>query len=112
MPLTCCITCFSARPDKAPERPEDVSGSLTAFLGGTVSMSTDVNRTYQLRKFGSDSAQIWVDGSRVLSRAYSQFDASSQGQFTSFFGFGSIVQQNANSAVYDYVNYILGQATP
>ena len=90
-----------------------VNGGLSGFLpGGTVSMSTSLNRTYQLRKFGSDSAQIWVDGSRGLSRAYSQLDASSQGLFKSFFGFGSIAQQNANSAAYDYVNYVLGQATP
>ena len=90
-----------------------VNGGLSGFLpGGTVSMSTSLNRTYQLRKFGSDSAQIWVDGSRVLSRPYSQFDTSTQGLFKSFFAFGSIAQQNANSAVFDYVNYVLGQATP
>ena len=90
-----------------------INGALTGFLaGGTVAMTTSAYRTYQLRKFSADSAQIWVGGSRVLSRSYAQFDASTQASFPSFFAFGSIAQQNANSATYDYVNYVLGQATP
>ena len=73
-------------------------------------MTTSANRIYQLRKFGSDSAQIWADGSRVLSRSYAQFDASTQ-PLSSFVGFGSIAPRGA-SAADDYVNYVIGQPTP
>ena len=88
-------------------------GSLSGFLpGGTVSVTTGAYHTYQLRKFGADSAQIWVDGARVLSRPYAQFDASTQTLFSSFVSFGSIAQKNANTATYDYVSYVIGQPTP
>lgn len=90
-----------------------INGALNGFLpGGTAAMSTSAYRTYQLRKFGADSVQLWVDGSRVLSRPYTQFDASRQGGLKSFVAFGSLAQQGANSATYDYVSYVLGQPTP
>ena len=54
-------------------------------------------------------AQLWVDGSRVLSKSYAQFDASTQ-SLASYLAFGSIAPQSATAA-YDNVTYAIGQPT-
>lgn len=58
-----------------------VSGTQAGFLNssftflGSVPVAATTFHTYQLRKFGADSVQLWIDGVRQVSRAYSTLSA-------------------------------------
>lgn len=79
-----------------------------------VSITTNVNRTYQLRKFGRDSVQLWIDGTRRLTVPYSKLKSNpANNSAPSFFRFGAHGKDAVtNRSVWDYVVYHLGRATP
>lgn len=87
------------------------------FIGGVSQfpVSASTAHTYLLRKFGSDSAVLYVDGTRRLKATYSQLPKGAQiATFTTgpaeFFGDGS-VSGNANSA-WSFVTYGIGASQP
>ncbi len=77
-------------------------------------------RSYQLRKFRSDSVQILVDGARIGSRSYGSFPAVPAGAAGSAFFFGGpgVIFPAPNGAIadqsttWDYVTYEIGVPTP
>ena len=85
--------------------------------GGSVTTATTSFQTYRLTKFGSDSVQILVNGTRVLSRAYSAFSITYPITY-SFFEFGNPGpanqqrSQSGNSSTWDYVIYEIGVTQP
>ena len=89
-----------------------INNTYGAFLGSTFTVGTTAPHTYQLRKFGADSVQMWVDGAPALSRAYAGFDASTANTQPMTIGFGSAPTNGGSTLVYDYVVYQIGRATP
>lgn len=91
--------------------------SSFAFLAGAVTETTTSFHTYQLRKFAADSAQIWIDGTRRISRAYSTFSAHLTVTPHGFY-FGSAgtgvnpTSVLGNSSSWDYVIYEIGVTQP
>lgn len=85
--------------------------------GMSVASATTTFQTYRLRKFGSDSVQVLVNGTRVLSRAYSAFTLTSAVPY-SYFEFGNPGpvnrqrSQSGNSSTWDYVIYEIGVTQP
>ena len=85
--------------------------------GISVASATTTFQTYRLRKFGSDSVQILVNGTRVLSRPYSSFTITYPLTY-SFFEFGNPGPANqqrsqaGNSSTWDYVVYEIGVTQP
>lgn len=79
-----------------------------------VSITTNIYRTYQIRKFAADSVQLWIGGARRLTVPYANFKANSGAASTpSYFRFGSHGKDAvSNSSDWDYVIYQIGQATP
>ncbi len=107
----------------------DVGFVQYAFLGGgfhipqaqfisgvsQFAVSASTAHTYLLRKFGTDSVVLLVDGTRRLKAKYSQLPKGAQiATFTTgpaeFFGDGS-VSGNANSA-WSFVTYGIGASQP
>jgi hypothetical protein len=95
-------------------------GFLTAtfvFLGAPVTVNTSVLHTYQIRKFGADSAQLWMDGTRIASRLYTAFSTSIT-QLPYFFHFGGVgtgfppASTAGNSSSWDHVMYEIGSPQP
>jgi hypothetical protein len=66
---------------------------------------------YQLRKFGSDSALLFVDGARKVKVNYSALPASKIAPANIWFGFTNGVARTTITT-WEYVTYQLGQATP
>ena len=89
-----------------------VDNQFGNFTGTTAAVTSGTNHVYQLRKFGGDSAQIWVDGARVLSRAYTSLPATSTYAQPSTFLWGVDTQAGATTAIWDYVTYQIGKPTP
>ena len=85
--------------------------------GMSVASATTTFQTYRLRKFGADSVQLLVNGTRVLSRAYTAFSLTSTATY-SYFEFGNpgpVNQQRSqsgNSSTWDYVIYEIGVTQP
>lgn len=74
-----------------------------------VAISTNVTRTYQLRKFGADSVQLWIDGTRRLSSRYNKLKVKSARGIPSFLRFGSYAAAGTStSSTWDYVVYQIG----
>lgn len=86
-----------------------------SFLAGAPTFALDATtpHTYRLRKFGTDSVTIEVDGVRRLGIAYSQLPGLSvltTATATAEFGVGSIT--GTSSTTWSYVTYGLGQSQP
>lgn len=90
------------------------NGDITAFLSGTTRSfpTTSTSFDYQLRKFGTDSVQLWVGGARQLVLAYTGFDLDTQTQLPSFQRFVVRGLGGTAGAQFDNVIYRLGQSTP
>lgn len=101
-----------------------LSGTRAGFMdngftsgGVSVISATTTFQTYRLRKFSTDSVQLLVNGTRVLSRPYSAF-GTSYGAIPSFFEFGNPGTNNqqrsqaGNSSTWDYVVYEIGATQP
>jgi hypothetical protein len=61
--------------------------SIGGFAPPSFLATTTTFHTYQIRKFGADSAQLWMDGARLDSRTYSTFP-NSIGTSPALFTFG------------------------
>lgn len=96
------------------------AGFLTAsftLLAGSVPVITSSFHTYQLRKFGADSVQLWIDGVRQVTRAYATLPAhlpvTPHGFYFGPAGTGANpVSQLGNSSSWDYVIYEIGATQP
>ena len=101
-----------------------LSGTRVGFVdngftspGVSVVSPTMSFQTYRLRKFGADSVQLLVNGTRVLSRPYSAFGIT-YGTLPSFFEFGNPGTNNqqrsqaGNSSTWDYLVYEMGATQP
>ena len=83
----------------------------------SVAVATQTFQTYRIRKFGSDSVQLLINGTRVLSRPYSAFGITYTVPL-SFFEFGNPGPANqqrsqaGNSSTWDYVVYEIGATQP
>jgi hypothetical protein len=79
-----------------------------------ISISTNVYRTYEIRKFAADSVQLWVDGTRRLTTPYGSFKPNDGATaLPSYFRFGSHGKDDVgNSSSWDHVVYRIGSATP
>ena len=91
--------------------------SSFAFLAGSVPVSASSFHTYQIRKFGADSVQLWIDGVRQVSRAYSTLSAhlpvTPHGFYFGPAGSGANpVSVVGNSSSWDYVIYEIGATQP
>jgi len=88
-----------------------------AFLAGSVPVATSSFHTYRLRKFGADSVQLWIDGVRQASRAYSTLSAhlpvTPHGFYFGPAGTGANpVTTLGNSSSWDYIIYEIGVTQP
>jgi hypothetical protein len=89
-----------------------------SFSGTSYAVNASSFHTYQLRKFGADSVQLLVDGTRVGSRAYSALPNTPASALSAFFfgGPGAILAAPNNvaaqSSSWDYVIYEIGVPTP
>ena len=101
-----------------------LSGARAGFVDNgftspstSVAMATTTFQTYRIRKFGADSVQLLVNGSRVLSRPYAAFTITYPTTL-SFFEFGNPGRHNqqqsqsGNSSTWDYVIYEIGATQP
>jgi hypothetical protein len=96
------------------------AGFLTSsftFLAGSVPVVTSAFHTYQLRKFGADSVQLWIDGVRQASRAYSTLSAhlpvTPHGFYFGPAGTGANpISVLGNSSSWDYMLYEIGATQP
>jgi hypothetical protein len=91
--------------------------SSFAFLPGAVSVTGTTFHTYQIRKFAADSAQLWIDGVRQATRAYSTFSAhlpvTNHGFYFGPAGTGANpTSMLGNSSSWDYVIYEIGATQP
>ena len=96
-------------------------GFLTSayiYSGTTYAVNATDLHTYQIRKFGADSVQLLVDGTRVGSRTYASLPNTAAGARSAFFfgGPGAIFNAPKNvadvSMTWDYVTYEIGVSTP
>jgi len=93
-------------------------GATYEFTGTSYAVAATSFHTYQLRKFGADSVQLLIDGTRVGSRAYSALPNTAAGAPSAFFfgGPGAVLAAPANvaaqSSIWDYVIYEIGVPTP
>lgn len=92
----------------------NASGGFIGSAGSSDTVSVGVFRSYQLRKFGSDSATVWVDGIRRLRIAYTSLPLTRSGlPLPSTFEFGLRPGKvRTTTATWDRVTYQIGQATP
>ncbi|MBX6331505.1 MAG: hypothetical protein IRY91_06645 [Gemmatimonadaceae bacterium] len=93
-------------------------GLTWSFIGSTYSFprrsDATALHTYTLRKFGTDSATIEIDGTRVLRITQSQFDGPPffvPAEATAYFGVGGTTSGNVSSD-WAYVTYGIGQSQP
>lgn len=91
--------------------------SSFTFLAGPVTETTTSFHTYEIRKFASDSVQLWIDGVRRISRAYSTFSAhltvTPHGFYFGPAGTGvNPISVLGNSSSWDYVIYEIGATQP
>ena len=92
-------------------------GFTWSYIGATYSFpSGDATalHTYRLRKFGTDSATIEIDGTRVLGITGAQFRAPPffiPATATAYFGVGGSTSNNLTSD-WAYVTYGIGQSQP
>jgi len=79
-----------------------------------IPLTTNVYRTYQIRKFAADSVQLWVGGTRRLTVPYGSFKANAAAAtLPSFFRFGSHGKGGvSNVSDWDNVVYIIGRTSP
>ena len=89
----------------------DGTGGFIAGASNSDTVSVKTLRIYQLRKFGSDSAAIWVDGARRLKILYANLPATKTTPSSFEFGFTNGVARTTTTT-WDYVVYQIGQATP
>lgn len=87
-----------------------------AFVGSTYSVNTTQRHIYRIRKFGTDSVTLEVDGTRRVKVNYSQLPGSgSIPTFTTgpaeFFGATGAGSTTA-SASWNYVTYGIGSTQP
>jgi hypothetical protein len=88
------------------------------FLGNQVETTPASFHTYRIRKFGADSVQLLIDGTRVDSRNYAALQNSTNTLIPSFFyfggpGYGSPPSSSGgNSSSWDYVIYEIGVTEP
>lgn len=87
------------------------------FLGTPVLATATLFHTYQIRKFGADSVQLWMDGTRIDSRPYTAFSTSLAGLPHLFYFGGPGVgfpplSAAGNSSSWDYVIYEIGATQP
>ena len=91
--------------------------SSFAFLAGAVTETTTSFHAYEIRKFAADSVQLWVDGVRRITRAYSTFSAhlavTPHGFYFGPAGTGANpTSVLGNSSSWDYVIYEIGVTQP
>ena len=91
--------------------------SAGTFIGTGTLASTTTFHTYQIRKFGADSAQLLMDGVRIESRPYTAFGPSfatlTSGFFFGGLGTGAIPTSLAgNNSSWDWVIYEIGVTIP
>jgi hypothetical protein len=82
-----------------------------------VTETTTSFHTYEIRKFAADSVQLWVDGVRRVTRAYSTFSAhltvTPHGFYFGPAGTGANpTSVLGNSSSWDYVIYEIGVTQP
>jgi hypothetical protein len=86
------------------------------FLGtaGTIdTIGVSAFHTYQIRKFGSDSVVVWIDGARRLFILYADLPPTRSATAASHFIFGSrAAATGGNVSTWQYVLYQIGRATP
>jgi hypothetical protein len=90
-----------------------VNASGLGFVASDTIGGVKNYRVYQLRKYGADSAVIYVDGARRLKALYTALPTTKVPGGPSYveFGFtGGTVR--TTTSTWDYVTYQLGQATP
>ena len=87
------------------------SAFLTAAGASDTVAAVKSFRTYQLRKYGADSATVYVDNVRRLKILYSALPATKLAPSYVTFGFTNGVAR-LTTATWDYVTYQLGKATP
>jgi hypothetical protein len=83
-----------------------------AFIDTPFGVTTNTYRTYQLSKFGSDSAVFYVDGIRRGQVAYPLLPVTNFVSEAPLFQFGHVTLQFGTSSNWDYVIYEMGTATP
>jgi hypothetical protein len=102
-----------------------LSGSQAGFLTGqgtlafavSTAVTTSNFQTYRMRKFGSDSVVLYLNGTRLLHRLYSAFPAPLTSAPTHGFYFGPLgtgngVSASGNVSDWDYVIYEIGVTQP
>lgn len=93
-----------------------VDAAGDGFVAGASDTLSAVNafRVYQLRKYGADSAAIYVDGVRRVKVLYSVLPVTTAPlPLPSFVKFGLVGGATRTTmSTWDYVVYQLGQATP
>jgi hypothetical protein len=96
-------------------------GFLTSsylYSGTSYAVAATSFHTYQIRKFGADSVQLLVDGTRVGTRTYASLPNTAAGAGSAFFfgGAGVIFDAPKNVAdqatTWDYVIYEIGVSIP
>jgi hypothetical protein len=86
-----------------------------AFIGVPFAMNTTTaHNTYQLRKYGADSAVFYVNGTRRGQIAYTAFSATNYAGEAPLVQFGHVTQaaNQGGSSSWDYVIYEIGVAQP
>ena len=92
--------------------------SSYSFSGTSYVVAASSFHTYQIRKFGADSVQLLVDGTRVGSRTFAALPNTAAGAGSAFFfgGPGAVFAGPKNvadqSTTWDYVLYEIGVSTP
>ena len=84
-------------------------------IGTSFAMNTTAaHNTYQLRKYGADSAVFYVNGTRRGQLAYTAFSATLYGTEAPLIQFGHVTQAalQGGSSSWDYVIYEIGAAQP
>lgn len=86
-----------------------------AFIGVPFLMNTTTaHNTYQLRKYGADSAVFYVNGTRRGQIAYAALSATNYGAEAPLVQFGHVTPaaNQGGSSSWDYVIYEIGVAQP
>lgn len=89
-----------------------------SFLRSQITTTPASFHTYRIQKFGADSVQLLIDGTRADSRTYASFENSTNTTIPSFFYFGGPgsgsppSSSGGNSSSWDYVIYEIGVTQP
>ena len=89
----------------------DAAGVFLTAAGASDTVSVRAFRVYQLRKFGADSATVWVDGVPRLKVLYTNLPPTKATPSRVEFGHTNGVARTTTST-WDDVIYQLGKATP